>query len=151
MWDRITRSLAAFPDAVLTGLDPTGFPLSVRCIPRRDPDKQMLLLDIPPGAGILPGPASLLCHRHNEKLWKLKNFVILGRLEKRQTGWVFHATRFIPGNGFGGLLGDIRLILKARRTASRYLERRELARPQVDWQAIKALHAETRGNRSQGP
>ncbi len=149
MRDRIVRSLAAFPDAVLTGRDAGGFPFSLRCIPRPDPEQLLLQLDMPPWADILSGPASLLCHRHDEKLWQLKNFVILGRLEGRNQSWVFHPTRFIPGNGFGGLLGDIRLIFKARRTARRYLERRGLPRPEVPWSAIHDLQAEARRRRRQ--
>jgi hypothetical protein len=145
----MVRSLEAFPDAVLTGLDAAGFPFSLRCTPQPDHRQQLLQAPIPPGIDILPGPAGLLCHRHNERLWGLKNFVLLGHLELQGTDWFFHPARFIPGNGFGGLLGDIRLIFKARATARRYLEKRGLTRPEIPWAAIKALQAEARGEKPQ--
>ena len=37
MWTELTQAMAGFPDAVLTGVNTQGFPLSVRCRPRLDP------------------------------------------------------------------------------------------------------------------
>jgi hypothetical protein len=144
MWDRIARSLAGFQNAVLTGIDPDGYPISLRCVPQIDPDRQVLHVQIPLGTAVQPGPADLLCHSHNERLWNFRSFVVHGRLEQESQGWVFHPRHFIPGNGFGGLMSQLKMLLKARRAARRYLEKRGLPRPKIPWASIQALQAEAR-------
>lgn len=42
MWDEVTKGLAQFPDAVLTGVDADGYPLSIRCQPQVDTPNQVL-------------------------------------------------------------------------------------------------------------
>ena len=136
MWPEITKGLALFPDAVLTALDAEGYPLSMRCQPREDTDARVLR--VPGGVDMRPGPASLLCHYHDENLWKLRAFLVRGRIEPADDGWVFHPEKFIPGGGMGGPLGDLRAVVEARRTARRYLAKRGLPRPVIPWNRIKA-------------
>lgn len=138
MWDEVTKGLAQFPDAVLTGVDADGYPLSIRCQPQVDTPNQVLRVPMASDIDLQPGPASLLCHSHDENLWKLKAFLIRGQIEPVDGSWVFHPQKVIPGGGMGGPLGDLRTIVEARRTAKRYLTKRGLARPAIPWDKIKA-------------
>lgn len=144
MWDDIVKHLVDFSNAVLTGVDEAGYPFSVRCKPEPDSGEQALHVQMPEYANIQPGPAGLLCHKHDEKLWNLKSFILRGSLEGSVHGWVFHPQRFTPGAGFGGLLGDVRFMLSGRRTAKRYLEKRGLERPNIPWDRVHALWTEVK-------
>ncbi len=138
MWDEITKGLAQFPDAVLTVVDADGYPLSIRCHPQADAATQVLRVPTARGLDLRPGPASLLCHSHDENLWKLKAFLVRGRIEPSDDSWVFHPQKFIPGGGMGSPLGDVRTVVGARLTAKRYLTKRGLARPAIPWDRIKS-------------
>jgi hypothetical protein len=145
MWAEVRRHLRGFPSPVLTGLDADGYPYSIRCSPEPDDPQEVLRVRVPGSAQIRQGPASLLCHGHNEVLWDLRSFIVRGTLEA--TGgetWLFRPIRFVPGIGIGGLAGMVRFALAKRRTARRYLERRGLARPRIDWAQLKEVQARAR-------
>ena len=139
MWAEITRHLYEFESAVLSGLDEEGYPFSVRCRPYPDASgAEVLKIWLPPGTPVRPGPASLLCHSHDENLWNLKSFLVRGVLVKDAGGWSFEPGKFIPGVGIGGLPAMIRFFISSRRNASRYLKERNLARPSIPWDEINA-------------
>jgi hypothetical protein len=145
MWAEVRRHLRGFSSPVLTGVDSDGYPVSIRCAPELAETEQVLRVWLPGWTGIRQGPASLLCHEHNPLLWDLRSFMVRGTLEP--TGgetWLFRPTRFVPGVGIGGLAGMVRFALGKRRAARRYLERRGLARPRIDWAQLKALQARAR-------
>ncbi len=143
MWDEITRHLYQFESAVLTGLDAKGYPFSVRCRPYPDTSgAEVLKVRLPAHTPLLPGPASLLCHRHDENLWNLKSFLVRGVLVRDGEGWGFEPGRFIAGAGIGGLPATIRFFTGSRRNARRYLEKRGLARPRIPWDEINAAKKE---------
>jgi hypothetical protein len=139
MWTEITGHLYLFESAVLSGLDEEGYPFSVRCRPYPDTSgAEALKIWLPPGTPVRPGPASLLCHSHDENLWNLESFLVRGVLVKEAGGWSFEPGQFIAGMGIGGLTGMIRLFARSRRNAGRYLEKRGLARPRIPWDEINA-------------
>jgi hypothetical protein len=139
VWAEITKHLYQFESAVLSGLDQSDYPFSVRCRPYPDPSEdEVLRVWLPPDTFLRPGPASLLCHRHDENLWNLKSFLVRGVLKKDAGGWSFEPKRFIPGAGIGGLPAMIRFFTRSRRNARRYLEKRGLARPRIPWDEINA-------------
>jgi hypothetical protein len=145
MWAEVQRHLRGFSSPVLTGIDGDGYPFSIRCALELDETQQVLRLSLPGWTWIGPGPASLLCHRHNDVLWDLRSFMVRGTLEP--TGgetWLFRPSRFVPGIGTGGMAGMVRFALAKRRAAGRYLERRGLARPSIDWAQLKVLQARAR-------
>jgi hypothetical protein len=145
----ITRHLYEFESAVLSGLDEEGYPFSVRCRPYPDTTgAEALKIWLPPGTPIRPGPASLLCHSHDENLWNLKSFLVRGVLVKDAGGWSFEPGRFIPGLGLGGLPAMIRFFFSSRRKASRYLRERNLARPSIPWDEINAAKKASSGQPS---
>jgi hypothetical protein len=139
MWAEIIRHLYQFESAVLSGLDEEGYPFSVRCRPYHDASgAEVLKVWLPPGTPVRPGPASLLCHSHDENLWNLKSFLVRGVLVKDAGGWSFEPGQFIPGIGVGGLPAMIRFFFSSRRKTSRYLQKRNLARPSIPWDEINA-------------
>lgn len=144
MWDEIMKHLADFSSAVLTGVDQAGYPFSVRCKPEPDADEQVLRVQVPEYTNIQPGPAGLLCHKHDEQLWNLKSFILRGSLERGVNGWIFCPHRLTPGAGIGGLFGMVRFLRSGRRIAKRYLDERGLERPSIPWDRVNALWTEVK-------
>jgi hypothetical protein len=97
MWDEIAKHLPSFESAVLTGLGGEGYPYSVLCRPYTDPVRQVLRMRLPAGIALQPGPASLLCHMHDENMWNLKSFLVRGDLSRDARGWSLRPQRFVPG------------------------------------------------------
>lgn len=131
--------LAQFPDCVLSALSADGAPLSVRCRPVPGGRAGTVHLNGPLGVALVPGPASLLCHRHDERLWQLRSFLARGALEPTGAGWVFTSKALLAGPGMAGPVGDARAFLAARRRAGRYLARRGIPRPRVIWNLLHRL------------
>ena len=128
--------LARFDGAVLSGLDDDGRPVALRGRARVEGER--VLWPATPGTGLTAGPAALLCHSHDEKLWNLRSFQARGRIDRDDDGWEFRAHRVVDGTGMSGPLGDLAAFVAARRRAGRYLARRGVERPRVDWAALKA-------------
>lgn len=147
MWYEITRTIPRYESAVLSFVDGNGFPFSVRCVPQPDEARQVLRITLPPDVTAQPGPASLMSHHHDEQLWNLRGYNVIGELEGEGGAvWVLRPRKFVPGMD-SNPLGSLSLIREARRAAQRYLDKRGLPRPQVDWSGIKQLHVEARKKR----
>ncbi len=145
MWDKITKNMKKYQTAVLTAIDANGSPFSVRCVPGLDANVQVLRVQLPPEVQLQTGPASLLCHRHNELLWEMESFLLRGTLERDEQGWNFHPQQFIPGapgTGLRGILPSVRWVLDCRRSARLYLEKRHLPRPRIPWNEIQEVKAQ---------
>jgi hypothetical protein len=145
MWDNIVELLSKYPNAVLTGIDATGYPFSVRCIPTVDMKVEVLHIQALPGVQWQAGPANLLCHRHDELLWNLESFLLKGNLVQDEQGWNFHPSQFIagtPGTGPGALIATIRWLRESRRRARQYLAKRNMRRPRVPWREIGGVKEE---------
>jgi hypothetical protein len=129
---------------VVTILDVDGYPVSVRETTRRyNAATGELLIGMPQTLRAAEGPANLLCHYHDEKLWNLRAIQIKGLLEQRWGDWVFVSTAFAPPAS-GQLRSLWRLAKQLRTSANNYLRRRGLERPQVNWVAIKTLQRRAR-------
>lgn len=132
--DAATKWLNKFDEAVLTVLDSDGYPASVRVDPRAyDATTGELPTTLPDELQAVEGPASLLCHSHDEKMWNLQLVPFKGHTEKRQGTWVFVIDDFQPPSK----LAYLSFIAGARRAGNKYLEKRGLKRPDVNWAAIK--------------
>ena len=151
MWAEVAAALETFDDAVLSAVGPDGYPVSVRVSPRLDAADELLLLADELPVPMATGPASVLCHSHDQQLWHLRSVLIRGVLSRDvpESGrsWVLRPTAVVPGTGTAGPLGDARTFLAARRRASRYLARRGLQRPVVPWADVRALRRSVRGAR----
>ncbi len=139
MWEDIEKYLPMFESAVLNFADLKGYPNSVRC--HLDPDRAAGVLRIQHTRddGLTAGPASILCHSHDEKTWNQKIFVLRGNLEEDQGGWAFRPEKFVPSLGTTNAIGAMRAIMGMRRSAKTYLEKRNLARPRIAWGEVDAV------------
>jgi hypothetical protein len=131
--------LRSFRDAVLTGINAQGYPVSVRCHPQVDETEQVLRVHLPADIQIVPGPAGLLCHSHDEKLWHLKSFALQGTLEHQEAISLFHVQRFLPGINMAGAPGTLTALMHARRTMKQILRKRGLPQPSIPWDQMKQL------------
>lgn len=139
MWPDIRRYSASFDSAVLTGVDAGGFPFSIRCTPQFDDQQQVIRLEPVAGIPITAGQAGMLFHKHNEQLWDLKMFLVLGRLEQTDQTWVFRPERLLPGGGMNAWQ-DLLALWRMRKTAHHYLAKRGLARPGIPWERIRSFY-----------
>jgi Pyridoxamine 5''-phosphate oxidase. len=137
---RTNAALTAYRSAVLATVDPDGFPSLRRVRLTPDPSGEAFLIDAPATAVPHPGPASILCHRHDDTLQNQYSFVTLGRVESRSGAWAFIPTRFIQGSGGDNPLGAIRKVIAVRRATKRYLSARSLPRPRIPWEDLDALY-----------
>lgn len=133
MWSDISQYAGKYQSAVLTGMDSGGYPFSWRCQPHLDEKERVLRLVLPAGVEVLPGPACMLWHRHDERLWQLHSFAVRGKLISDETGWYVRPEIFIPGVGIGGWRSYVRFLVNGRRTTRRYLQRHGLTRPKLNW------------------
>jgi hypothetical protein len=136
VWDEAAKWLNKFPEAVLTVIDGNGYPASVR-VSTSGYDKASgeLAVSLPAAIDGAAGPASLLCHSHDEKLWNLQMIMINGALAKRNDAWIFRTESFKAPSK----LAVVDFIRNARRSAQKYLDRRGLPRPQVNWAEVKEV------------
>lgn len=144
MWNEIVRTMAHYDSAVLTFVDADGFPFSGRCVPQQDEARQVIRVTLPPDVSVQPGPASLMSHAHDEQMWNLRGYNVVGELEREGEGWVLRPRRLLSGLDTGNMLAQIKMLVKSRRAAQEYLDKRNLPRPKIDWAGIKRLHAEAR-------
>ena len=142
MWAEIEKYLPLFESAVLNARDGEGYPYSVRCHPEQDRPAENFRIDLSEETDVQAGPASLLLHSHDEKLWNQKIFLLRGRLEEADDGHVFRPEKFVPSIGTGGPLGTVRMILGVRKAAAAYLNRRNLVRPKIPWAEVEAAKKE---------
>ena len=74
---------------------PTVIPPASGSMPgHMTPQRANCLRRVPDALRAVEGPANLLCHYHDEKLWKLNAIQIKGRVENRDGAWVFVSTTF---------------------------------------------------------
>jgi hypothetical protein len=97
------------------------------------PIMQRLRVDLPDYVKIQSGPAGLLCHRRDEKIWNLESFMVRGSLERSDEGWLFQPKEFVSGVG-GGVVGLLKFVRNGRRRAKNHLKKRQLERPAVPWE-----------------
>lgn len=133
--------LAQYPSVVLIAVDAEGAPLLVRTSVTAEADGYRV--EVPENAPIAEGPAGLLVHRHDDKLWNLHNANVRGALVADQKGWLLRPTRVVePGQKHrASVLDPIRIGRECQATTRRYLERRNLARPSIPWDAYRAIRA----------
>jgi hypothetical protein len=139
MWHLAAESLSRFPEGIVTALSSDGYPISIRQrAPRYDARTGEMPVLIPEQVAVVPGPANVLCHYHDENLSNLQMLQIKGRLERRDGYWNFVSTGFTP-RPRGRLKPLWQMARAMRRSSRRYLTTRGLERPQVNWAALKRL------------
>jgi hypothetical protein len=136
MWAEAAKWLNKFDEAVLTGVDAEGYPVSIRVNPRDyDATTGTLTASFPAALPVAEGPANVLAHTHDEKMWHLNMIQIKGRLESRDGGWVFQSTNFNAPSK----LAFVEFLRGISAAANKYLDKRGLKRPPVNWSAVKEI------------
>ena len=137
VYAQLCRDLPGFDSAVLgtaTGGEP---PVLRRARLRADPASGTFLVE-GPTAGLVEGPASVVLHRHDEALWNQRQIGALGALMPAGRHWSFRPHRLLPNPFPSNPVSMVRVVGRARRAADRYLDRRGLERPAIDWAAHRA-------------
>jgi hypothetical protein len=136
VWSDAAKRLSGFREAVLTALDANGYPVSVRVDTRAyDPVTGELPAIMPATLKVVEGPANLLCHYHDAKLWRLDSTQIKGRLQRRGERWVFVSKAFAPRSR----VQMVSFLRNTQISAQKYLDTRGLLRPAVNWTAVKEV------------
>jgi hypothetical protein len=136
-------ALRDFTDSVLTAMDSSGYPVSLRCRPTPSRVDSMLRMPAPSWFDGVPGPASLMCHEHDNEIWKLQGFFVRGELARDGDELVFRPGVFRRSMG-GSPLDALRLARQTRQAAQRYLKHHGLERPEVPWKHIEAAKKQAR-------
>ncbi len=128
------RELAGHPSAVLAARDAGGGIALARIVPQ--PADGGYLVAAVPGTELAGGPASVLVHRHDDKLSRLSFALVRGQLTPAGTagGWLFAPDRVVRPAG-----SPLRTLRDARAASARYLGTRSLPRPAVPWDQYRAL------------
>jgi hypothetical protein len=134
--------LGDYPTAVLAARDASAAPVLSRTRPA--PVDDGFALKLPDDCAAVPGPASLLVHRHDERLNGMRNASVRGVLRSSRDGWLFVPTRVVEPMGTGRPGDAVRVLRRVRAAAHRYFERRGLERPRVSWEEFRALAAPER-------
>ena len=136
MWAEAAKWLGKFDETVMTALDANGYPVSIRVDPRNyDAATGRLAAPLPSALRIVEGPADLLSHYHDEKMWHLNAIQVKGRIENRDGAWVFQSTKFDAPSK----LAIFQFLANTRTAAQKYLDKRGLQRPPINWPAVKEI------------
>ena len=147
MWNKQLIALAqAYSSAILTIVEPSGYPLSVRCqVTFDDVGEAIRFALLPSLAKSWRGRACLLFHRHNERLEDQHELLIRGELIEAAGDLVFDPLAFVTGTGSatkdamphaGAPLDLLRFMLLGQRKARSYLRKRGQAWPAVDFDVL---------------
>jgi hypothetical protein len=134
---QLGRELPYFDNAVL-GTATDGEPPVLRRVRLAAEPGSATFRVAGPTAGLVAGPASVLLHRHDDALWHQRQAGATGELGQTGGQWWFRPDRLLPNQFPSNPLDMMRIIGQARRAASRYLERRGLQRPTIDWAAHRS-------------
>ncbi|RPE46501.1 pyridoxamine 5'-phosphate oxidase [Streptomyces sp. Ag109_O5-1] len=134
--------LARFPTAVLAARDASGAPVLARTRPVPTPEG--FAVEVPADCPAVPGPASLLVHRHDERLNHMHNALVRGELRESAAGRVLVPAKVVEPMGSGRATDAVGVLRSTKRATDRYLSRRGLPRPRVRWPEFKALAQDAR-------
>ena len=128
------RELAAYPSAVLAARDAGGGIALARTVPQ--PAVGGYLVAAEPASDLAHGPATLLVHRHDDKLSKMSYALVRGRISRTRTAgdWLFDPDRVVRPAG-----NPLRTLRAARQASALYLRARSLPRPSVPWEEYRSL------------
>ncbi|HUY77226.1 MAG TPA: hypothetical protein VMV29_10675 [Ktedonobacterales bacterium] len=147
MWNKqLARLAGGYTTGVLSIVDATGYPLSVRCAPQMDAANQRFTFpDIAPFAAAWRGKACLLFHQHNQRLEGLRQMVIKGELTDDAGVLTLRVDDFVTANGrqdsdvmahAGAPLHMLQFMLLGQRKARVYLAKRGAPWPPIPYDEI---------------
>lgn len=153
MWNkRLAARAAGYSSGVLSVVDASGYPLSVRCAPRLDAKRRAFTFpSLPAFAAAWRGGACLLFHAHDERLEGLRQLVVRGELVTDGGALTLRVERFVTANGRADTdamphaaapLHMLRFYRLGRRKARAYLAKRGTPWPPIPFDEIDRAIAE---------
>ncbi len=147
MWNKqLVKCARAYSSGVLTVVEPSGYPTSVRCTVQFDDMREVItFLSLPPIALGWRGKACLMFHRHNEVLEDFHELVIKGELAAEGDTLTLEPGEFVTGTGrqdtdrmphAAAPLHLIQFMLLGRRKAREYLAKRGKPWPPVPFEQL---------------
>ncbi|PZS02923.1 MAG: hypothetical protein DLM69_03460 [Candidatus Chloroheliales bacterium] len=144
MWSsKLVACARAYASAVLTVVETSGYPGSVRCQVEFDDSRELITFTpVPAAAAGWSGKACLLFHRHDEHLGNQHEMMIKGELLAEGANLIFRPVAFLTGTGrqdsdrmpvAGSMLDIIRFMLLGRRKAREYIAKRGRPWPPRPW------------------
>jgi hypothetical protein len=135
MWNkRLVAFARVYPSGIVTLVEDSGYPLSVRCAVEFDDARELIvLLAPPPDVAGRQGPTCLLFHRHDADLSGQRELLIKGELREEAGVLILRPDAFLTGSGrqdtdrmpyAGSALDIMRYMLLGRRKARAYLAKR---------------------------
>lgn len=153
MWNKRLAALTSeYSTAVLSIVDPEGYPASVRCLACLDPARQVFTFPTPPAQAMSwRGKACLLFHQFNERLEGLRQIVILGELVCEEGVLTLQVSKFVTANGrqnndrmphATSPIHMLQFFWLGRRKARAYLAKRGTPWPPIPYEEIERSMAE---------
>ena len=135
MWnEKLIACARTYPSGVLTVIEDSGYPRSVRCVVEFDDARELILISIPSLEVVgRQGLACLLFHRHNADMSGQRELLIKGELHEEAGTLVLLPGDFLTGSGrqdtdrmpyAGSPMDIIRYMMLGRRKAREYLAKR---------------------------
>jgi hypothetical protein len=135
MWNkRLIACARTYSSSVLSVVEDSGYPLSVRCVVEFDDSRELILFPTPPLDVVgRQGPACLLFHQHNADLSGQRELLIKGELREEAGVLILRPDDFLTGSGrqdtdrmpyAGSALDIMRYMMLGRRKAHEYLAKR---------------------------
>ncbi|MEU6376674.1 pyridoxamine 5'-phosphate oxidase family protein [Streptomyces sp. NPDC046909] len=129
--------LSRYPTAVLAARDESGAPVLARTLTTPAPGG--FAVCPPDDHAVVPGPASLLVHRHDERINHMQNALVRGELRQTGDGWLLVPDKVLEPMGSGRLSDAVQVLRSTQRATDRYLRRRDLPRPKVEWDRFREI------------
>src|SRR5436305_8756902 len=102
MWnEKLIACARTYPSGVLTVVEDSGYPRSVRCVVEFDDARELILISIPSLEVVgRQGLACLLFHRHNADMSGQREVMIKGEVHEEAGTVVLLLGDFIIGSGW---------------------------------------------------
>jgi hypothetical protein len=148
MWNgKLASQASEYTSAVLTWVEPSGYPVSIRVVPQLDASREVVTFTgMHPEAFPARGKACLLFHRHNEHLEGLHQMVLKGELTHEDGSIVLRVSDFVTANGrtdtdamphAGRPLHMVQFLMLGRRKAAEYMKKRGAPWPPIPFDYIE--------------
>jgi hypothetical protein len=142
-WAEAVRRLPRYSDAVLGTSPDGGLPVLRRVRVTAGPRARHLHLDPADGgpvpAGAEGADANLLLHGHDDRIDRLRQFGLTGRVTADGRRWILTPERFVPGSVPDTTPALALALPKLRRATRCYLDDRGLSRPRIAWDEFARL------------
>jgi len=144
----------AYRDGILSVVDDSGYPFSVRVqVAIDDVHERLVLSGMDRSLPFGPGPACVAFHRHDEHLENQYQLLVRGQLILGDGTLLLRPSAFVTANGeqdtdrmphAGAPLQLVRFMLLGQKQARAYLRRRQRPWPKIDFSPMLRVVRESK-------